>query len=94
MKKLIADYKALLKITEDILSTFKSNGSVNDIRKDERLKTRAHEYRTTIARLEELSNSYIEDIIKDIDSKQQSAAHTSMEEWLSDEHFDVLRKFA
>ena len=34
-----------------MIENFKSNGSVNDIRKDERLKTKAAEYKTFIAEL-------------------------------------------
>ena len=37
--------------------------------------------------------SFIEKIIQNIDSKQQSGVDTPNEQWFSDEHFDVLRKF-
>lgn len=57
MKTLIEDYERRLKSVEDMLNNFKSSGSINDIRKDERLKTKASEYRTIIAELKrELKN--------------------------------------
>ena len=94
MKQLIEDYKRRLDTINQMIENFKSNGSINDIRKDERLKTKAAEFRTFIAELEKASNSFIENIIQDIDSKQQSGIQTSNEEWFSDEQFDVLRQFA
>ena len=94
MKQLIEDYQRRLDTVSQMIENFKSNGSINDIRKDERLKTKAAQFRTIIAELEKTRNSFIENIIQDIDSKQQSGAPTPNEEWFSDEHFDVLRKFA
>lgn len=52
MEQLIEDYKRRLQNVTDMLSKFKSNGSINDEKKDERLKTKAAEYRTFIAELE------------------------------------------
>lgn len=129
MKQLIEDYKRRLDTINQMIENFKSNGSVNDIRKDERLKTKAAEFRTFIAEMErelginrefqeptkpedsvfewdlpsdlvpetntpEERVSFVENIIHDIDSKQQSGVPTPNEEWFSDEQFDVLRKFA
>ena len=51
MKTIIEDYERRLKSVEDMLNNFKSSGSINDIRKDERLKTKASIYRTLIAEL-------------------------------------------
>lgn len=51
MKTLIEDYERRLKSVEDMLNNFKSSGSINDIRKDERLKIKASGYRTFIAEL-------------------------------------------
>ncbi len=52
MKQLIEDYQRRLDTINQMIENFKSNGSTNDIRKDERLKTKASEYRTFIAELE------------------------------------------
>jgi hypothetical protein len=52
MKQLIEDYKRRLGTVEGIQKTFKSNGSVNDTKKEERLTTKASEYHTFIAELE------------------------------------------
>lgn len=52
MKQLIEDYQRRLKTVTDMLSKFKSNGSINDEKKKERLNTKAAEYRTFIAELE------------------------------------------
>lgn len=54
MKQLLEDYKRRLKTVTDMQSTFKSNGSISDERKSERLTTKASEYRTFIAELEKL----------------------------------------
>ena len=94
MRQLIEDYQRRLDTMNQMIENFKSNGSINDIRKDERLKTKAAEFKTIIAELEKTRNSYIENIIQDIDSKQQSGVDTPNEEWFSDEQFNVLRKFA
>ena len=51
MKVLIEDYKRRLMGVEEMLVAFKSNGSINDTKKEERLITRASEYRTFIAEL-------------------------------------------
>jgi hypothetical protein len=52
MKQLIQDYKRRLDTINQMIANFKSNGSVNDIRKDERLKTKAGEYMTFIVEME------------------------------------------
>jgi hypothetical protein len=52
MKELIEDYKRRLAGITILIDGFKSNGSEHDIRKEERLKTKASEYRTIIAELE------------------------------------------
>ncbi len=52
MKQLIEDYKRRLDTINQMIENFKSNGSINDIRKDERLKTKAAEFRTFIAEME------------------------------------------
>jgi hypothetical protein len=44
MKQLIEDYKRRLDTINQMIENFKSNGSINDIRKDERLKTKAAEF--------------------------------------------------
>ncbi len=57
MKTLIEDYERRLKTVEDMIHNFKSSWSIDDIRKDERLKTKAAEFRTFIAEMErELKN--------------------------------------
>ena len=57
MKQLIEDYKRRLKTINESIVDFKSDntGSINDIRKLERLTTKASEYRTFIADLERLN---------------------------------------
>ncbi len=50
-KLLIEDYERRLKTAEDYLNTHTSNGSEHDIKKFERLTTKASEYRTVIAEL-------------------------------------------
>jgi hypothetical protein len=52
MKQLIEDYNRRLDSINQMIESFNSNGSINDIRKDERLKTKASEYRTFIAEME------------------------------------------
>jgi hypothetical protein len=52
MKDLLDDYKRRLATIEGMIAEFKSNGSEHDIRKDERFKTKASEYRTMIVELE------------------------------------------
>lgn len=52
MKQLLEDYKRRLKTVTDMQDKFKSNGSISDERKSERLTTKASEYRTFIADLE------------------------------------------
>lgn len=53
MKQLIEDYKRRLKTVNEMLESEKdSNGSINDVKKFERLHTKAGEYRTIIAELE------------------------------------------
>jgi hypothetical protein len=58
MKELIEDYKRRLGTAETMLKEFKSNGSEHDIRKQERLTTKASEYRTVIAEMERVINSH------------------------------------
>ena len=57
MKELIEDYKRRLAGITILIDGFKSNGSEHDIRKEERLKTKASEYRTVIAEMERVINS-------------------------------------
>jgi hypothetical protein len=52
MKQLIEDYKRRLKNIDEVIKEFKSNGSVNDLKKEVRLNTKASEYRTFIVELE------------------------------------------
>ena len=65
MKQLIEDYKRRLKTVEEMLSNFNNCGSMNDIRKDERLKTKAAEYRTFIAEMERAAQEEILDSTED-----------------------------
>jgi hypothetical protein len=51
MKQLIEDYQRRLITAEEMLAEFKSNGSINDIKKGERLLTKASEYRAFIAEM-------------------------------------------
>jgi hypothetical protein len=60
MKQLIEDYQRRLGTTEKMIKEFKlkNSGSINDIKKGERLDTKASEYRSIIAELErEVRNS-------------------------------------
>lgn len=57
MKQLIEDYQRRLKTVNEILESFKISCSVNDLKKEERLKAKAYEYRTFIAEMERLLNS-------------------------------------
>ena len=59
MKELIEDYKRRLKTVNELLLKMKDSGSVNDIKKFERLNTKASEYRTFIAELEKVYNNPI-----------------------------------
>ena len=52
MKQLIEDYQRRLDTVVKMQEAFKSNGSINDTKKEERLTTKASEYRTFIAELE------------------------------------------
>jgi hypothetical protein len=53
MKQLIEDYKRRLKTVNEMLESEKdSNGSINDVKRFERLHTKASEFRTIIAELE------------------------------------------
>jgi len=52
MKQLIDDYKRRINTLETDLKLFKSNGSINDIKRVERLTTKLFEYRTFVAELE------------------------------------------
>lgn len=99
MKTLIEDYERRLKSVEDILHNFKSSGSVNDIRKDERLKTKASEYRTIIAELKRDSKVIAEEIVKSIahtiDRVQQNDEDflsISNEDWFNDEQFEIMKQ--
>lgn len=68
MEQLLEDYDRRLKTVTKMLDEFKSNGSVNDIKKHERLATKAAEYRAFIAELEKVirKNSAIEEAKKKI----------------------------
>jgi len=59
MKELIEDYKRKLKTVTDMLLKMKDSGSVNDIKKFERLNTKASEYRSFIVDLERAYNKEI-----------------------------------
>ena len=59
MKELIEDYKRKLKTVTDMLLKMKDSGSVNDIKKFERLNTKASEYRSFIVDLEREYNKEI-----------------------------------
>lgn len=52
MKQLLEDYKRRLKTTTEFLKGSINNGSINDQRRDERMKTKQSCYRTFIAELE------------------------------------------
>lgn len=58
MKHLIEDYKRRLKTITDILDTEKSNGSISDVERFTRLRTKQSEYRTFIAELERTDKPY------------------------------------
>lgn len=58
MKDLLEDYKRRVTTAETMLKGFKSNGSEHDIRKQERLTTKASEYRTIVAEIERVINSH------------------------------------
>jgi SepF-like predicted cell division protein (DUF552 family) len=68
MKELIEDYKRRIKTIENELKYFQSTGSINDIKKVERLTTKLFEYRVFIADLERLNvqPDTFEDAIPDI----------------------------
>ena len=65
-EQLIEDYKRRLKTVEDFQQKFKSNGSEQDIRKQERLTTKASEYRTFIAELERACASPLKELAERI----------------------------
>ncbi len=54
MKQLIDDYNKRIETLETELSHFKSTGSINDVKKVERLTTKKFEYKTFIAELERI----------------------------------------
>lgn len=62
MKDLIEDYKRRLATITEVIDGFKSNGSINDISKDARLKTKQSEYRTIIAELERTNRRMISEL--------------------------------
>jgi hypothetical protein len=64
MKQLIEDYQRRLDTANELLKEFKSNGSINDIKKEERLTTKASEYRTIIVELERLQAARNTDYFK------------------------------
>ena len=55
MKQLIEDYKRRIKTIENDLRLYKSTGSINDIKKVERLTTKLFEYRAFVVELERLN---------------------------------------
>ena len=55
MKQLIEDYKRRIKTIENDLRLYKSTGSINDIKKVERLTTKLFEYRAFVTELERLN---------------------------------------
>jgi len=63
MKQLIEDYQGRLDTINQMIENFKSNGSINDIRKDERLKTKAAQFRTIITELERAQKDNKEKIL-------------------------------
>jgi hypothetical protein len=65
MKQLIEDYKRRIKTIENDLRLYKSTGSINDIKKVERLTTKLFEYRAFVTELERaLSNK--QNILNDL----------------------------
>lgn len=67
MKNLIKSYQDKVKELEIQLSSFKSNGSINDIKKVERLTTKMFEYRAFIVDLERLNVQQTPEFINKID---------------------------
>jgi len=61
MRELIDDYKRKVETLTTDLSHLKSNGSINDIKKVERLTTKLFEYRTFVAELERVQRESIID---------------------------------
>jgi len=97
--ELINDYKRRLETVNKMISEFKSNGSIIDTLKDERLKTKASEYRTIIAELERDGVSFAEELIDAINDIQQGGINTTgvnipNDEWFSDEQFDIIRRLS
>ena len=66
MKQLIEDYKRRLKNIHEMMKEFKSNGSVNDLKKEERLITKANEYKTFIVDLERIERNVQDVNVPDI----------------------------
>ncbi len=58
MNILIDDYHRRLTNINKVIENFKSNGSHNDIKKEERLKTKASEYRTFISEIKKQENHH------------------------------------
>lgn len=52
METLLEDYKRRLQTAEKMISENTNNGSINDIKRAERLQTKASEYRTFIVEIE------------------------------------------
>lgn len=76
IKTLIEDYRRRLGMIGQILDTTQNSGSINDIRKFERLHTKASEFRTIIAELERTTIDFSEcetvvDVIKMIPQQPQ-----------------------
>jgi hypothetical protein len=66
MKQLIEDYKRKIKTLTNDLRLYKSTGSINDIKKVERLTTKLFEYRAFVTELERLNvqNDNVQPITK------------------------------
>ena len=77
MKQLIEDYQRRLNTVNKILEIFESSGSVDDIKKEERLNTKASEYRTFIAEMERLLNSQ-----REIETKPLIVLNQYEKQWI------------
>jgi hypothetical protein len=56
IKTLIEDYQRRLKNAETLLATNENNGSINHVKREERIRTKAGEYRTIIAELQRIND--------------------------------------
>lgn len=74
MKNLIEDYKRRLQSVNTILEKGKNSGSIADIEKFERLKTKASEFKTFIAKLERCETS--ENSRTNIEKKKEIISET------------------